>query len=762
MVAAGAGIIVAMGAMKSTPKIEPEVDSLAPKVSTMRAAPQTKHISVSSQGMVLPAHKIELVSEVAGRVIAVTEDYADGGFFTKGQAIVTIDDRDYRFALLQAEAELAKAEELYAIEKGRARQAKSEWRNLGDTEVNELFLRKPQLASAQAALQAAQAMRDKAELTLERTRISAPFDGRINLKNVDVGQYVSPGAIIAQVYSTESVLVRLPLTDKQVAKEELPLTAKSADSPALPSVVLSSVYGGKYYSWNGTIVRTEGSFDVKSRVVYAVAEVKRPYVSVPNSNKPPLSVGMYVAAEIIGREMPDVVTLPRKALHKQHQVIIVNSDNTLLIRNIDVLNSNGDGVVVTGLNAGERVLLTRVPYAVDGFVVAPIVENTPEHESDIAEAPSKLGAEADNAKREGQGYYSTKSTLAWFVNNSIAANLIMFMILVGGIVSLFSLNKELFPTVSEDVVEISVPYLGAGPREVEEQICIRIEEAIQDLEGIKKIRSEASFGYGQVWAEIDAGYDIQKLCNDIKTRVDAINTFPSDSERPQITQAQQRQRLLRVAISGEIDERTLKDFGQQVRDEMAELNHVDIVNLNAVRADEVSIEVSEFDLRRYQITFDDVVNAIRQTSINLPAGVIRSSAGDFQIQTRGQAYTQNDFESIPLHTNTDGTQIFIGDVAKVVDGFADTNIYTRFDGTHAVFIDVFGASNPDVIKTSESVNAYVQGLQDSLPPGISFSVWSDLSFMFKGRMNLLAGNAFGGLAPAFIILMLFLRPKLAL
>lgn len=355
-----------------------------------------------------------------------------------------------------------------------------------------------------------------------------------------------------------------------------------------------------------------------------------------------------------------------------------------------------------------------------------------------------------------------KGTLGWFVQNPVAANLVMLLILAGGFMSMSSLNKELFPSVAQDVIQVSVAYPGAGPREVEEQICIRIEEAIQDLDGVKRIRSWANFGGGNVSVELKDGVDVQKLYNDIKTRVDGITTLPGDSERPQISQSVHRERLLRVAIAGEVSERQLKEYGRKLREELVALNHVDIAELNAVRNDEVAIEVSEFNLRRYGLNFDDVVNAIRQSSVNLPAGLIRSSAGDFQVQTKGQAYEQSDFERIPLVTNPDGTKVLIGDVATVTDGFADTNVYTRFDGTHAVFIDVFSSSNPDLIKTSEAVNAHIATLQGSLPSGIAVSVWSDLSFMFKGRMNLLATNALGGLFLVFIVLMLFLRPLLAM
>lgn len=360
-------IIVLMAVLKPKPEEKPAEEEVLAKVATISVSPEVRKINVTSQGSVTALHQIKLVAQVSGRVTSVADDYADGGFFSKDTPIITIDKQDYQFALRVAEAEVAKAEEIYALEKGRARQAEREWRDIGNHEANELFLRKPQLASAKASLEAAKANRDMADLNLERTRIFAPFNGRISIKYVDVGQYVTAGTVIAEVYSTDAVQVRLPLTDRQVASVDLPLTAQH-EKARYPRVVLSTIYGGKQFQWTGNIVRTEGSLDVKSRVVYAVAEVNDPYLT-SDASRPPLAVGMYVSAEIIGREMDDVVALPREVLRKKDQVTLVDQNNALQFKQVDVLQNNGNEILVRGLNSGERVLITRLPFMNAGMKV---------------------------------------------------------------------------------------------------------------------------------------------------------------------------------------------------------------------------------------------------------------------------------------------------------------------------------------------------------------------------------------------------------
>lgn len=380
IIGAVALVITTMSSLKAEP--EPKIEK-APEpsmVDVLTVEPRPMRISVASQGNVSSTRHIKLVSEVAGRVIAVADDYANGGFFPENMPLVTIDDRDYQVALIQAEAEIARAKELYAVEKGRARQAQREWRDLGNKEANALFLRKPQLEAAKSTVSAAEAARDQARLNVNRTKISAPFSGRIQNKLVDVGQYVTPGTIIAEVYSTEAVLIRLPLTDAQVAKVALPLTATN-ETTQFPDVVISTVYGGKPYSWQGRIVRTEASLDLKSRVTYAVAEIQQPYSPSQEQFRPPLAVGMYVSAEILGVEMENLVKVPRKVIHKENQITLVDEQDEIRFKTIEIVQNSGSEAIVTGLSRGDRVLLTRVPYMVSGLKVKP------NSETSIADVP---------------------------------------------------------------------------------------------------------------------------------------------------------------------------------------------------------------------------------------------------------------------------------------------------------------------------------------------------------------------------------------
>ncbi len=226
----------------------------------------------------------------------------------------------------------------------------------------------------------------------------------------------------------------------------------------------------------------------------------------------------------------------------------------------------------------------------------------------------------------------------WFVGNPIAANLLMLIILVGGLTSLPGIDNEMFPNIPQDVVEVVVPYPGAGPAEVEEQICIRVEEEISDLDGIEEIRSFARQNVGVVEVEVDRNYSTQQLLNNVKSRIDAINTFPEDAERAQVKEVLARVRVLRVAVFGDIHEAELKAITEEVRDEIALLPGINLAEVTGTRLDEVSIEVAEENLRRYRLRFEDVVSAIRRSSLNLPAGEVQEEAGDITLQTRGQAY----------------------------------------------------------------------------------------------------------------------------
>jgi multidrug efflux pump subunit AcrB len=324
------------------------------------------------------------------------------------------------------------------------------------------------------------------------------------------------------------------------------------------------------------------------------------------------------------------------------------------------------------------------------------------------------------------------------------------------------MDKQFFPEFELNMVRVSMSYPGAGPKEVEDQICVRIEEAVHDLTGIKEIRSSARQGIGTVTIEAENGYDTQRLTAEVKTRVDAINTFPVEVERAVITELAHRHHMAVVTLSGEIGERQLKKLGEQLRDDLASQPHVSLVQLASPRLYEVSVEVSEYTLRRYGLKFTDVVSAIRDSSLNLPAGAIKASGGDIQLQTRGQAYDRYDFERIPLVSTRDGTQLQLGDVATIVDGFADEDVLTRFDDKPSHNLHVFVTSNPNTLSTSEVVHQWVEDRTPLLPPGVSLDVWRDSSVPFKGRIETLLKNGVGGLILVFLVLVLFLRPLLAM
>jgi RND family efflux transporter MFP subunit len=285
--------------------------------------------------------------------------------------LLKLEDVDYQFAIARAESQVAAARQRVAEEKGRALQASREWRDLGSTSANDLFLRKPQLASAEAAMKAAKADLGSALLDLERTSIKVPFNGRISEKFVDLGQYVAPGVEIAKVYDTDLVQVRLPLTDRQVALLDLPLNYEDgparADSGA--DVILQARFANQSWEWQGRIVRTDANIDVNSRVVYAVAEVSRPFARIEGSDRPPLAPGLFVSATISGRALPDVAILPRTALRTDGAVMLVDKEQRVREKNVHILHSSPNRIWVQGLDAGERVVVAASSMTFAGMEV---------------------------------------------------------------------------------------------------------------------------------------------------------------------------------------------------------------------------------------------------------------------------------------------------------------------------------------------------------------------------------------------------------
>jgi len=352
--------------------------------------------------------------------------------------------------------------------------------------------------------------------------------------------------------------------------------------------------------------------------------------------------------------------------------------------------------------------------------------------------------------------------IAWFARNGVAANLVMLVIIVGGLVSLRMTKVELFPQFSLDTVIVRVPYLGAAPEEVEEAVVIRIEEAIQAIDGIKEIRSIAREGYGEVQAEIRKGADLTRVKDDIKARVDAISTFPAETERPIVEEMLIQRDVLWLAVYGDAGEATLKEISEKIRDELTMKEGISQAFVQGVRDYEISVEVSEKSLRKYGLTFQEVVDAIQANSIDLPGGSIRTRGGEILLRTNHQAYLGTEFERLVLLSHPDGTNIKVGDVATVVDGFTDDPMITRFNGKPASLILVREVGSENPLRISSQVNEYVNELRQAwLPRGMEVSIWGDSSFYLQGRINMLLENGLYGLLLVLLTLSLFLRPSLA-
>jgi RND family efflux transporter MFP subunit len=368
----GGGLSYALLVGKPRPEPESPVAIAPPVVDVVMADPVVQSLSVETQGTVRPLREIKLVSQVGGRVEFVSPRFALGGFFAAHEPLVKVEDVDYQFAIARAESQVAAARQRVAEEQGRALQAKREWRNLGSEQANALFLRKPQLASAQAALKASEADLAAAQLDLSRTSTSAPFNGRISEKYVDIGQFVAPGTAIATVYDTDVAQVRLPLTDRQVALLDLPLyyDQESTDALSGADVQLRTRFANKAWEWEGRLVRTDASIDVDSRVVYAVVEIENPFARDPETERPPLSPGLFVNATISGRSLPQVTQLPRSALRSDGSVMIVDSKQRAESRAVQVLQSDTSNVWVQGLSKGEQVIVNEPMLILAGMKVS--------------------------------------------------------------------------------------------------------------------------------------------------------------------------------------------------------------------------------------------------------------------------------------------------------------------------------------------------------------------------------------------------------
>jgi len=351
--------------------------------------------------------------------------------------------------------------------------------------------------------------------------------------------------------------------------------------------------------------------------------------------------------------------------------------------------------------------------------------------------------------------------IGWFAKNHVASNLLMISIVILGLHGLASIKKETFPAFVTNQISVQVPYRGGAPEEVERSVVVKIEEAVESIQGIKEITSYASEGSGRVNIELQVGYDTADVMDEVKLAIDGISTFPGETERPIISKLTFRNPAISVQVAGPLDEAMLKELTDRIREELLALPEVTYVEEMGSRPFEISIELSEQTLREYGLTLEQVSQVIRSWSIDLPGGAIRSDAGDIRLRTTGQAYTGREFEQIVLLTRPDGTRVRLGDVANVVDGFAETESYSFFNGVRSFGLNAMATVDENPIEVAAAIKEYVANKQQTLPQGVQLTAWGDSSEMLDERMDMMLKNMWMGGLLVLGILSIFLHLRVA-
>jgi multidrug efflux pump subunit AcrB len=350
----------------------------------------------------------------------------------------------------------------------------------------------------------------------------------------------------------------------------------------------------------------------------------------------------------------------------------------------------------------------------------------------------------------------------WMVKNHVAANLLMMFLVVGGLVKGISLKQEIFPEIALDKIQVTVEYPGASPDEVEEGIILKIEDSITGIDGIKEIQSVAAEGLAKVTAEIRSGENADLILQDVKSEVDRIVTFPGDAEEPVVTKLLNLMEVVSVVVYGELPERTLREQAENIREELLAFPQITQVELGGVRPYEISVEIAEENLRRYNLTLDDVAARLRRASLDLPGGKIKTKSGEILLRTKEKRYRAAEYADIIIAADPDGTRVRLEDIAAVKDSFEDTDLSASFDKKPAAMVKVYRVADQKPTEISKIVNNYVTQKQAEFPSSIHVATWNDTSEMLASRLKLLFDNGLTGLMLVFVVLGLFLEIKLAL
>ncbi len=362
---------------------------------------------------------------------------------------------------------------------------------------------------------------------------------------------------------------------------------------------------------------------------------------------------------------------------------------------------------------------------------------------------------------QGLNNASQKGPIAWMAGNSVAANLIMAVLLIGGLFMGVNIKQEVFPEFSLDRVNISIAYPGASPEEVENGILLAVEEAIQDIEGVDEISSTAGEGNGFISVEALEGANINRLWQEIKSEIDRIDTFPDEAEEPQISIAARKREVLKIAVYGDTSETTMRSLADQIRDEFLLNEGITQVELEGVRDREIKVEISQQTLRRYSITLQDVAQVISRASVELGGGSIKTSGGDILLRIKDRKDYARQYAGLPIISHKDGSSVLLEDIADVYEGFDETDNWASFNGKRAVIIAIYRVGNQTPTEVSAIGKETVKRINASLPEGVKLAIIRDLSKIFAQRADLLLRNAYIGLCLVFLFLALFLEIRLA-
>ncbi|TWX72696.1 efflux RND transporter permease subunit [Colwellia sp. C1TZA3] len=368
---------------------------------------------------------------------------------------------------------------------------------------------------------------------------------------------------------------------------------------------------------------------------------------------------------------------------------------------------------------------------------------------------SKKPAEIDHSIDTHSGI------IAWFARNSVAANLLMIFIVVGGLLTIQTINKQMFPQVKINWISYTAPYPGAAPQEVEEGITIKIEEALDTVQGLKRVITYSNRNFSNGWFEVELDYDPQVVLEEVKSAIDSISSFPDGMERIKVEREKFRQEVMYLSLYGNLTNGELKELGRKVHNEIQQLPAVNISDLFSGLDYEISIEVSKDKLREYGLSFNDIANAVRSYSRNMSAGQIRAENGYINLRVENQAYRGYEFEQIPVVTLADGTRIMLGEIATIIDGFEEGLQYSKFNGKNSVTLFIGAADNQSITDIADVVKKYVEEKSAILPAGVKLETWVDMTYYLEGRLNMMVDNMKSGAVLVFLMLALFLRVRLA-